>query len=261
MSIKKILSLAVIASLSLSCLFGEEEVRPVGVRTPSQTERMLSQEGRYLLSKIFSDNSDEKSSQALFEAIQSLPQEEKYAILKEKCLLAEEEPSELVQKSLITTSHAGAFHRPLFVTPFGDFVRLEDGSEWSVCSSDRKKTLDWYLSDQLVITPNHELFGKYDYRIQNLNTGEKVRVKMHSAPYYNGLFTHWIVAIDNLHGRICLEDGSLWDVSIWDGSELKRMAIEDTIIIGTNDSWFKSSHPNILINVDTMEFVKVRCDN
>lgn len=127
-------------------------------------------------------------------------------------------------------------------------------------TDDRFSTFDWYTTDRIIITVNHDWLTSYDYKLNNENTGEVVSVNLVSAPYYNGIFTHWIVAIDYIHKRICLEDGSVWTISVWDDAELKRMALEDTIIIGTNDSWFKSTRPNILINVDTMEYVKARCE-
>ena len=161
---------------------------------------------------------------------------------------------------LSNTSHFGAYHFALYITPLGDIVRLEDGSEWAVRFSDRNKTLDWYTSDRIVITSNHDWFSSYDFKLNNENTGESIRVNLVTAPWYNGIHTHWIVAIDYLHKQICLEDGSVWSISIWDDAELSRMALEDTIIIGTNDSWFQSTKPNILINVDTMEYVKARCE-
>jgi hypothetical protein len=242
----------------------EEGLRPVGKRMASQVERAQSQEGRFLFSKAYPDALSDEEELAFFEEAQQLSEEEIYAKADEQASVKScdgDDSSEFQAKSLSSTSHLGAYHNPRFVTPFGDAVALEDDSRWVIRGKDQSKTLNWYTNDRLVITPNHDWFSSYDYRINNLTTGHTVRCNLVEAPSYNGIYTHWIVAIDYSKKKICLEDGSLWSVSMWDGSELKRMALEDTIIIGTNDSWFKSSKPNVLINVDTMEFVKARCTN
>lgn len=249
------------------------EGRPAGQRISTQDERMESKEGRALFSKIYphADNAQEES--AYFEEAQTLSADELQAKVSEATssngmqdLQAGEASEGTLAKMGITaksalsgTSHIGAYHVPYSVSPMGDYVFMEDGSGWNVRYSDTSKTLNWYTSDRLIITANHELFSSYDYRINNEVTGHTVAANLVTAPYYNGLYTHWIVGIDYVHKKICLEDGSIWSISVWDGVELNRMELEDTIIIGTNDSWFQASCPNILINVETMEYVKAHC--
>ena len=265
---KYCLAVAVLCAVSATAAEEEKTVRPVGTRMTAQNDRMQSQEDRALFSKAYPDALTDEQELAYFEEAQQLSAEEVYAKADEKNVEEKsveeknaEEKGDIQAKNLSNTSHFGAYHNPHYITPFGDAVVMEDDSKWAVCSSDRNKTLNWYTNDRLIITPNHDWFSSFDYRINNVTTGQTIRSNLVEAPSYNGLFTHWIVAIDYAHKKVCLEDGSIWSVSMWDGSELNRMALEDTIIIGTNDSWFKSSRPNILINVDTMEFIKARCDN
>ena len=157
------------------------------------------------------------------------------------------------------TTHEGAFHRPLAVSFLGDSVELEDGSIWAVCSSDRYQTLDWMTGDVIIIIPNHDWFSVYDYRLVNLNTGANVKVNLSLGPIYNGIFTHWIIAIDYYHREICLEDGSVWKLSSLDSTIFNKWLPNDTIIIGINEGWFAGSNPNIMINVNMNNFSMGQC--
>ncbi len=159
------------------------------------------------------------------------------------------------------TSHMGAYHHPMIITPLGDAVELEDGSIWSVSYSDRNKTYNWLTSDTLKITPNKSWFSSYKYRFTNLNTNESIEVNLIERPIYNGVYTHWIVQIDSLHDQLCLEDGSVWSLSGFDYSIYRKWIINDTVIIGHNDGFLSSTRPNILINCDTNDHVDARCLN
>ena len=159
------------------------------------------------------------------------------------------------------SSHMGAFHHPAMITPLGDMVELEDGSRWLVNFSDRFKTYNWLTSDTLKITPNHTWFSSYYFRITNLNTNESIEVNLFERPFYNGIFTYWIIAIDYFTQQICLNDGSVWDLSSFDYDVYKKWILNDTIILGHNDGFFSSSRPNILINCDTETYVEARCIN
>lgn len=149
------------------------------------------------------------------------------------------------------TTHSGAFQHPYKVAFDGSSVELADGSIWSVSSDDRWATLNWLLGDSIIILPNHSLFSSYQYRLVNINTGANVKVNLTLGPIYNGVYTHWIVGIDQLFGEIALEDGSLWKMSSWDSSITNKWFLNDTVIIGINDGWLSTTNPNILINVNT----------
>ncbi|ADI38236.1 hypothetical protein [Waddlia chondrophila] len=228
-----------------------EEHIQVGSRALGHAERVLIQEQKYeLIRKL--ENGDE------------LTEEES------ECVLAEEEAedgevkSKLIKKSAGTsttyyTSHEGATHHPIAVSLMGDTVQLEDGSIWIVSSEDRYQTFDWMTGDTIVIVPNHTWFSSYNYCLVNLNTGAKVKVNLSLGPIYNGIYTHWILAIDYSNREVYLEDGSVWKMSWWDSSIVNQWLPNDTVIIGINDGWFSGSNPNMLINVNMNDHAIGNC--
>jgi hypothetical protein len=219
-----------------------EERIPVGSRALGHAERVLIQEQKHeLIEKL--ENGDE------------LTEEECKFVLEEEEMDEEAFKANMIQKKGVNattyyTSHEGAMHHPISVSLLGETVELEDGSIWTVSSSDRYQTLDWMTGDIIIILPNHTWFSAYDYRLVNLNTGANIKVNLSLGPIYNGIYTHWILAIDYNKREICLEDGSVWKMSWWDGSILNQWLPNDTIIIGINDGWFSGGNPNMLINVN-----------
>ena len=157
------------------------------------------------------------------------------------------------------TTHPGAFHNPLVISFLGDSIELEDGSVWTISSSDAFKTLYWLTSDLLVITPNHDWFSSYLYRITNQSTGVSVKCNLSLIPVYNGLYTHWISAINYYTQEIALEDGSIWQISGLDSSVFSKWIVNDTVIIGVNDAFLAGSKENILINAETLSYVRAHC--
>ncbi len=199
----------------------------VGEREMSYTERMLHKETR---AKDIEENQDADAGAELAENAKTV---------------------KAFNASTYYSTHSGAFQHPYKVAFDGSSVELADGSIWSVSSDDRWATLNWLLGDTIIILPNHNIFSIYNYRLVNINTGANVKVNLTLGPIYNGIYTHWIVAIDQLFGEIALEDGSLWKMSSWDSSITNKWYPNDTVIIGINDGWLSTSNPNILINVNT----------
>lgn len=223
----------------------------VGIRSMSHAERVKTKEARIeLVEKVKKGEEDLQ-----------LTEEEQVELATAEQADSESKVAKNVPKATYLTTHKGAFHNPVAVSLLGDAVELEDGSIWSVCSSDRYKTLDWMTGDLIVITSNHSIFSSYDYHLINLNTGAKIRVNLSLGPIYNGIYTHWIIAIDYLWNEICLEDGSVWKISSLDGSVLNKWLPNDTIIMGINDGWFSGSNPNMLINVNMNNIVIGKCVN
>jgi hypothetical protein len=56
---------------------------------------------------------------------------------------------------------------------------------------------------------------------------------------------------------VSLEDNSSWKVADDDGFILEEWEANDTIIIGSNDSWF-SAYDTILINVNMNNYVRAK---
>ena len=225
---------------------------PVGISSDSHAERVKIQEEKAALAKKIEDGAE------LTEDEQTLVNEENLA---KRNISAKKSLTNKKSTTVYYTSHEGAYHVPFAVSLFGDTVELEDGSIWNVCSYDRYKTLDWMTSDLIIVVPNQTWFSSYNYKMININTGAEVQVNLAFWPVFNGIFTHWIIAIDRINLEICLEDGSVWSISSWDRSTFNEWLPNDTVIIGHNNGLFKQSNPNILINVRKDNFVIGNCLN
>ncbi len=158
---------------------------------------------------------------------------------------------ELIERSAkgatFATTYPGAYHKPFRVSLFGDEVELEDGSIWKIRKSDRTKTYDWLTFHDIAITINHSWFSNCQFCLTNLATGKRVEADLLLGPIYNGAYTRFILSIDYLNCQICLNDGSVWDVSGFDRFTLDRWLINHTVIIGHDDTLL--GRTNILINV------------
>lgn len=172
---------------------------------------------------------------------------------------AETPDAAVFSSDVFYTTHNGAYHNPISVTALGGVVQLEDGSVWTIADGDHYKTLNWYTSDLIVLTPNHDWFSTELFRMSNQNTGVSVRCSMVLGPIYHGLYTHWIVGINYYTQEIYLEDGSIWQVTGFDSAIFGKWLLNDTIVIGVNDGYLASTKPNILINVNTLSFVRTIC--
>ncbi len=242
----KILSCLFCASIIMGSLCAvdqdtdNEERVPVGTRTTSLVENLKVQEQRAQRAQEKQKAQEEESDEVQAQA-------------------QTKEGKRVSNGAYYYTSHEGAYHNPLVVSYLGDTVSLEDGSIWIVKASDRYKTLDWYTNDTIVITPNHSWFSKFDYCLNNVNTGASVQVNLSLGPIYNGVYTYWITAIDYSRDQICLSDGSVWDISGFDHSVVKKWLPNDTIIVGIDDGVFNALTPNILINVNTLNYVSANC--
>lgn len=160
----------------------------------------------------------------------------------------------LSRASVGYTFHPGAYHNMVFASPFGETLELEDNSVWEVRLSDVYKVVSWLPSDVLVISPNHSWFSSYQYVITNQQSGDAIAVNLFLQPICRGPYTHWIVGIDYYNHYIYLEDGTVWIMSAFDNNIVYRWMTGDCVLIGINDGCFSSSNPNILINVNTLDY-------
>jgi len=185
--------------------------------------------------------------------------EERYqAFLKEREEKAKETEETAVPRAYYPTTHEGAYHAPVIVSPLGENVELEDHSIWEVYQKDRKKTLDWMSGDRVIVVPNSAWFSSHLFRFINLNTKAEAQVNLTVGPMRGGSYTRHILAIDYENRQVCLNDGSVWKVSRLDKSALQEWLVDDVVIIGINNGWFSSMNPNILINVtvETLDYVR-----
>jgi len=217
---------------------GEEQHVPIGDRAVSHEDYVQTQEAR--VSKQVEENAAEEE-----------------AIAPKGLITVESEAvdEELQAKKIYYTSHEGAYHQAVSVTYIGDQVTLEDGSVWSVASFDRWKTLDWLSSDTILVAQNKWYFSSYKFMLINQNTGREVEVNMALGPIYAGYYTYWITGIDYFAGNVYLNDGSVWQISAFDYSIMDKWLVNDTIIVGVNES-ASIFNPNILINVNMLNYTR-----
>lgn len=148
-----------------------------------------------------------------------------------------------------------AAHWVAEISPLGDTVVMEDGSVWHTNSSDRQKLNHWKISDPIVITQNTSWFSNYTYKIINKATSTQIEATLSLGPLLNGQYTHKIVQIDYVNGKLLLANGSHWNISYSDRQIFNDWLVNDTIIIGINSSWFSSAEC-ILIDVEMNNFVR-----
>jgi hypothetical protein len=136
-------------------------------------------------------------------------------------------------------------------------LEMEDGSHWEVSAFDSFILRNWGREDTLVVTPNYNWFGSYNYYITNKSRNTYVKANLVVGPLAFGPFSHWVVEIDNFNGHIFLENQMVWCVNPQDSYALKDWAVNDHVIIGLCDTWF-SSFDHILINVNVNDHVRAK---
>lgn len=147
---------------------------------------------------------------------------------------------------LVWTFYDEAVHWLDNVGVYGDWVKLEDGSQWQIALSDQQEAARWWYNDEIYISQSD---GYYDYLIVNRTKEKHVRANRLTKPDFYGVYTRYIVAIDRFADRILLSDGTWWNVSWFDDSIMQRWSENHTVIIGLNCGFDKFSYPFILINV------------
>lgn len=205
--------------------------------------------------------------------------EESAHVLRNSRPMTEEEEQELIEKRLaekdqmepqeeelaatyLPNAFAGGFrtfnvssfypanwHWVNTVSNFGDLVEFEDGSQWTISSSDWYKAQSWKPSDALVISPIGNPFSPNEVYIKNKTSGLYVEAKLSDVgPVAFGPYTRWIVEKTS-SGYIRLNNGTIWAIHPFDQYLLGHWLKNDTIILGASDSWF-TSYDAILINVN-----------
>lgn len=154
-----------------------------------------------------------------------------------------------------STTPTYAHHWLISAAYDGSIVELEDGSNWKLAPN--YSVFSWKVGDPMVITPNHSWLSDYNYYVVNKFTGSYVAADLIVGPIAFGPYTHWVIGIDYTSGHVYLENGTTWTISSSDNFIFRDWAINDTIIIGANDSWF-SSYDSILINVNMNNYVRAR---
>lgn len=156
------------------------------------------------------------------------------------------------------STHSFAWHFCTYISATGNYVVLEDGSGWFVDAYDSYKTLDWYFNDVILVVPA-PWFSFYDYMLINNRTGAHVLAIFKKKPRDVNEFTLFIREIDYTNHELVLSDDSTWTVLWLDLWTLNKWHLGQRVMLGVHQGWFKGALPNILINVETEEYIKARC--
>jgi len=148
--------------------------------------------------------------------------------------------------------------------PKGNVIKIDDGSEWIYDKADAQVLRNWKAGQQIIITPNQQLLlgSHYTYTMTNTEVGDSIQVNIFLGPIAFGYQTSWVVGIDQNVGKIYIINGrgerSVWEVSNSDMYLVKDWKVNDTIVIGENDSWLWcfSSYKSMLINVNMNHYVR-----
>ncbi|MBA3238568.1 MAG: hypothetical protein H0T62_09525 [Parachlamydiaceae bacterium] len=140
-------------------------------------------------------------------------------------------------------SYGSATLTPNLISRKGDYIQLDDGSNWRVRHKDQKRVKNWKQEDLIVIETG-QLFTWSIYKLVNYSRAESSDVEL-IQPTRNGLLSHWITEIHPFDGYLRLQDGSVWRM---DTSELLNWHINDDVIIGLSKDLFSSHYSYILIN-------------
>ncbi|NGX45286.1 MAG: hypothetical protein K940chlam2_00431 [Chlamydiae bacterium] len=150
--------------------------------------------------------------------------------------------------------------------PAQNVLKLEDGSEWSFSVDEAYIARSWRGGDTVVISPKSSWFWSYDYSyvLTNKSLGSYIDVNPFVGPVAWGPYTVWVAGIDYTLGQVYLVNGqgerSTWVINSSDIYLFKDWAVNDTILIGDNDSWlwWFSSYNHALINVNMNHYLRAR---
>lgn len=150
--------------------------------------------------------------------------------------------------------------------PQGNVIKIDDGSEWIFDKADAQVLRNWKSGQQIIITPNQQLLlgSHYTYIMTNTEAGDSVKVNLFLGPVAFGYQSAWVVGIDQNLGKIYIINGrgdrTVWEVSNSDMYLVKDWKVNDTVIIGENDSWLWcfSSYKSMLINVNMNHYIRAQ---
>lgn len=152
------------------------------------------------------------------------------------------------------------YHFVTAINPYDRYIELEDESRWKIPEYDVYGLQRWSLGQFVVVTPNCRWFSDYNYYLTNQANGAYLSANLLRGPLHTSKLAHHISGMEqNTRGRktIILDGKTCWAISEEHHYIADGWQINDTIIIGQNDSWL-SRYDTILINVETNSFAKAR---
>lgn len=150
--------------------------------------------------------------------------------------------------------------------PQENVIKIEDGSEWMFDKADSYLLRSWEPGHTIVVSPKQQLIigSHYAYTMTNKDIGTSVNVNLFLGPIAFGSWSTWVVGIDQNQGKVYLLNGqgerTTWEVSSSDMYLFKDWKVNDTVIIGENDSWLWcfSSYSAMIVNVNMNHNVRAR---
>lgn len=150
--------------------------------------------------------------------------------------------------------------------PQENIIKTRDGSEWIFDKNDAHVVYNWRRDDHIVVSPKGRWFwgSNYCYVLTNKDRNASVDVNLFLGPVAYGERSTWVIGINHVNGQIFVVDGygnrSTLEVSHVDMYLFRDWEVNDTLIIGQNDSWlwWLSSYNHILINVNMNHYVRAR---
>lgn len=167
-----------------------------------------------------------------------------------------EDQEERVENGLnpARTSHEGSNHKYVGCSQYYDFVKLEDGSYWSVNPDYQEIIKDWFEGDPVAITQAYKKWwgnnDLYPLALYNRRTDEYIEVKFAAEPEPHNFYRRYIYEINKTEGNsyLILNDNTLWPLREKDRDTWDYWIPGDVLVIGTNNTYLSYFNPNILIN-------------
>jgi len=151
-------------------------------------------------------------------------------------------------------------HNIVGVSVLGDYLVIEDGSQWQIRPGYAKEAFLWKEEHPILIVKNDSFtsyFHGYTYKMINVKRNTAIEVYLDLGPILENQNTLQIAAINPTTCEIILTDNSLWRCDPSQRSLLVKWESKHGIIIGTNKKgWFKSPYDNILIDVYRLEDIR-----
>lgn len=157
-------------------------------------------------------------------------------------------------------------YQSITALPQQSIIKIDDGSEWIYDRSETYVLRNWKVGDKIVITPKQQLIlgSHFTYVMTNRDVGDSISVNLFLGPVAFGYRSTWVVGIDQNLGKIYLMNGqgerTVWEVSSSDKDLFKNWKVNDTVIIGENDSWLWcfSSYNSMIINVNMNHYIRAQ---
>ncbi|OGN65521.1 MAG: hypothetical protein A2888_00570 [Chlamydiae bacterium RIFCSPLOWO2_01_FULL_28_7] len=149
-------------------------------------------------------------------------------------------------------------HNVEAISVTGDYLVIEDGSEWRIKPYYSAEIFNWALSDPIYIIENDSFlsywFGGYGYKMINKRRNTYIEVKISQAPRLDSPYLLLVKYIDPMNKEIILSDNSVWSIDTSQSSLFYKFLENDAVIVGRNikHGWFYS-YENILINVNMLQ--------